>query len=485
MRRRHALWIIPFLTFVLVLAGCESGDNGGGNVSGQVVLEGETSHAGITVELYGYGSDEPIWAVVSSHPCIGFSYSPAAHFDWRVHQPRYATTTDAAGSFVFSDVADGTYIHCARYDSFGWSSPRVVSVQGADVALGTISLFPERHFGFESLEGNTVFEEDHHYVFDGIVSVNENAELTIEPGAVLRFWDSRSLIVNGKVIARGEPEKWIVWTSDSDTIVSGYWRMVQFTSTAYPPDFSYNRIEGSHQGINSSAEGGLFDHCLFRRANAYALTLSGEGPQVTNCIFYDIGSIGLRVNSASEVDVRSSLFYGNRTYGIKAFDWDGGNIFDNWFEECGTGGDDASVHILLSSDVLFSHNQVVDCWTGMHFGSKCDSTNLIQANFFSDVHKGIYLGVTEDNRGPSYPRIHYNCFTGITGIPGVINPYCIHIGVCEHNNHDIEAESNYWDRVSETEINDCMWDNRDSDICPFVLFRPFLTSCPDSAGITC
>jgi hypothetical protein len=478
------LWLLILLTLGLLFAGCDTSGSGG-KVSGRIILEGESSHGEVTVELYAAGSTDPIWPIVSAHPCIGFGYSPAAHFDWRIQQPLYTTTTDPAGNYGFPDTPDGDYVLCARCDSFGWNPPASLTVQGGDLVVGTISLYPETIFPSGVLQESTTLEEDHHYVFDGPLVVDQGVVLTIEPGAVLRFAQDMSLHVNGTLAANGTPEKWVVWTCDSDTLLRAQWNMVQFTSMADPPSFSYNRVEGGYQGIVSYAEGGVFDHCFFRRMDAAALAALGQSPRVISCVFYDIGGLGTSVGDAADARIESCLFYGNGSYGISASRWDAGTIHNNWFQQCGTSGDEASIHILLCKNVHFTHNEVVDCWTGMHFGSKCDSTNLIQANVFTRIHKGIYLGVTEDNRGPSYPTVHYNCFTDITGVSGVILPYCIHIGVCYHNNRDVQASENYWDTVSEMEINDCMWDGLDEDGCPFVLTTPFMTACPDSAGIIC
>ncbi|MBM3324322.1 MAG: right-handed parallel beta-helix repeat-containing protein [Calditrichaeota bacterium] len=481
MKRTWTILLVAFLLLSLFLTGCQTGKDGGSTVSGRVVLEGESSHGGTIVQLFGYGSSEPIWAITSAHACIGFPYSPAADFDWRLQQPLYVTTTDGAGSFAFSDVADGTYIFSARHDSFGWSAPVTAAVQGGDVSLGTVTLFGETFFGFQSLQENTTFLEDHHYVFSGIVNVPENVTLTIQPGAVLRFDQDRWLVVSGTLIADGTPEKWIVWTCRSDTIISAHWNMLQFASTATTPGLSYNRVEGAHQGVNSAKEGGSFDHCFFRKVNAEGLTIAGAGVRVTHCIFLDIGGNGLVANTASNADIQSNLFYRNGFYGLVVFDWNGGAVFNNWFEQCGSEGTgyEGGVHILLSNDVRFTHNEVVRCRHGIYFGSRCDSTNLIQANVFSNLFKGIYVGFTQDNAGASYPSLHYNCMRNLES-------YCVHVGSCQFNrNHNLQAGQNYWGTTSDAQVNECMWDALDEEGCPFLLINPFLTSCPDSAGITC
>ncbi len=478
MKREAFPLILTWLIFSLVLAGCESGKDGGGRVSGSVSLDGGTSPAGITVELFASGSNEPIWAIQSSHPCIGFPYSPAAHFDWRLQQPSYGTTTDAGGSFSIADVADGIYILCARLDSFGWNSPVTVMVQGSDVAVNPISLHRETTFSFQSLQQNTTFEEDHHYVFNGTVNVDVGVTLSINPGAVLRFAQDQRMIVKGTLIANGTPEKWIVWTCESDTVISAHWYMVQFTSAATAPQFSYNRMEGMDQAVNSSTSGGSLDHCFFRKVNAEGVTVSGAAPQIRNCIFYDVGGSGTKVNVASSFQVESNLFYTNDAYGVVIYDCDGGNVRNNWFEQCGIRGYEGAANILLSNDVQFARNRITDCYHGIYFGSKCDSTNLIQANYFTDVFKGILVGFTPDNAGASYPTLHYNCFTNV-------EDYCVQVASCQFNkNHNLQAQQNYWGTVSESAINECIWDGQDED-CPFVIITSFLSSCPDSAGITC
>jgi hypothetical protein len=468
------LWMILVLAFM----GCQSDKGKGGKVSGHVTLEGATSHAGITVELFGIGSGEPIWAVQSSHPCIGFPYSPEAEFDWRLHQPLYGTTTDAGGNFNLSDVPNGVYVVCTRCDSFGWSAPITVSVQGADVAVNPISLYRETYYGFQSLQQNTTFEEDHHYVLKGIINVDVGVTLTINPGAVIRFDQDQRMIVKGTLIATGTPEKWIVWTCQSDTVVRAHWYMVQFTASATPPQLSYNRFEGADQAVVSSVSGGSLDHCFFRKMNAEALTFAGENPQASNCIFYEVGGNGVRVNVASDILVESNLFYANDIYGVMAYDCHQGDIRNNWFENCGVGGNGGAAYILLNSDVRFNRNRAIGCNYGIYFGSSCDSTNIVQSNHFSNVHKGILIGLTPEHALPSFPTLNFNCFVNVES-------YCLQIASCQYNTHNISAQQNYWGTASESAISACIWHNPDENLCPFVIYSSYLSSCPDSAGITC
>jgi hypothetical protein len=468
----------------LLLTGCQPNKSGGGNVSGRVTLSESSSSGETIVGLYDYGSNEPFWSITSAHPCVGFPYSPAADFDWRLQEPLQTTTADAAGNFTLSGVPNGTYIICARRDGFGWSAPIVVSVQGGDVSVGTIPLYKETNLDYQSLQADMTFEEDHHYVFVGIVNVPQGITLTIRPGAVLRFTQDRLLVIGGTLVAEGTPEKWIVWTPQSDTIISAHWNMLQFNPSATSPHLFYNRIEGAYQGVNSLIDGTTVENCFFRRVDAEGLTLSGQGPRVLNCIFYDIGATGIFANTAANPEIKSSVFYGNGTYGVVAFDVDGGMIHNNWFEQCGmngTQGYEGGINILVSNDVLVLHNVITHSRHGIYFGSRCDSTNLIQSNDFSNLYKGIFIGVTQENAGCSYPTLHYNCMTNI-------ETYCVHIGSCFwpfNVGHNMESQQNYWGTTSEAAIGGCMWDQQDDPQCPYIFLTPFLTSCPDSTGVIC
>ncbi len=476
MKKQSTLWNIALAAFVCLFAGCASEETGG-RVSGRVMLEGRSSHAGTTVELYGSGSDEPIWPIIAGRSCLAFPYSAQAHFDWRMHQPLHSTTTDGAGDFAISDVPSGDYILCARHDSFGWSSPVPVSIQGGDVSAGEISLYHETSYNFKYFQEDTVFEEGHHYIFEGLVFVEDGVTLTIEPGAVIRLAQEQMLIVEGTLLAQGTPEKWIVWTSNSDTLLSSQWNNIEFRATAQRPHLTYNRIEGTYQGINSTYVGGEFDHCFFRKAGASCLNLSGTNIRVTNSVFYEVGGTGVTVNTAVDPKIDHNVLYDIITYGVEAFDCDGGIIYNNWFVRCGSAGSEASIHVLLSNDVHILHNEILDCKYGINVGSQCNETNLIQANYFADISTGIFIGVTQDNIGPSYPTIRYNCLSGAS------HRYCLHVSSCDWNDHDIQAPSNYWD----SEVANPVWDYIDDPDtpCPHVFITPELPSCPDSAGVEC
>ncbi|MBU1935826.1 right-handed parallel beta-helix repeat-containing protein [bacterium] len=480
MKKISMLWSVLLLLAFLYM-GCKSAVEEG-QVTGRITLEGRSSHAGTTVELYGSGSDEPIWPIAAANSCIAFPYSPTAHFDWRMHQPLYSTTTDGAGDFAISGIPNGDYILCARQDSFGWSSPISVSIQGADMSVGEVLLYHETIFGFGYIEEDVICEQEHHYIFEGGLHVVANGvTLTIEPGAVVRFAQDESLIVDGTLIALGTPDNWIVWTSDADTILGSDWNYINFRTTASRPHFSYNRIEGTYQGIISAYVGGEFDHCFFRRAGSNCMTVSGNNIRVTNNIFYEIGGTGVTINTAENPKFNDNLLYSNSIYGIDAIDWDGGTIFNNWFEKCGSAGSDASIHFLLSNDVYIAHNEILDCKFGIHLGSRCDNTNIIQANYIWDVFTGIFFGITNDNLGPSYPLIQYNCISG-HNIDSP-NAYCLHVSSCDWNDHDIQAPNNYWDPLVPNLIWDYL-DNPDAG-CGRVYTNPELPSCPDSAGVEC
>ena len=63
------------------------------------------------------------------------------------------------------------------------------------------------------LSENTTFYDGHVYYIDDDLIVMKDVTLTIQPGARLEFAQGKSLMSNGKLVAKGTPEKPIVFTS--------------------------------------------------------------------------------------------------------------------------------------------------------------------------------------------------------------------------------------------------------------------------------
>jgi parallel beta-helix repeat protein len=99
-------------------------------------------------------------------------------------------------------------------------------------SLDIIEVKTMAHFG--SISADETWKADVIHIVFSYVRIN-NAVLTIEPGAVVRFMEGAHLDVGTEtgvtaatLIAKGTPDKPILFTADADTPVAGYWRNITF-----------------------------------------------------------------------------------------------------------------------------------------------------------------------------------------------------------------------------------------------------------------
>jgi len=122
----------------------------------------------------------------------------------------------------------------------------------------------------ETVSRNVTLKAFVPYLFYGDVTVDNNATLTIEPGAVLKFGANRKLAFNAgaKVIARGTAQAPILFTSNRQIPSPGDWYGIY---------------------INNS-NGSLFEHCIFEygagQPGGYGmLYLNNSKASFANCTF--------------------------------------------------------------------------------------------------------------------------------------------------------------------------------------------------------
>lgn len=105
--------------------------------------------------------------------------------------------------------------------------------------------------------GMTLTAEQPYVIFDTL-RVAPGATLTIEPGAQLLFHDKAALLVEGTLIARGEPGKMIDMRGDrldnvlpdvGYDILSGQWRGIRFTPESFGNELHYVDMRSTNEGL--------------------------------------------------------------------------------------------------------------------------------------------------------------------------------------------------------------------------------------------
>lgn len=172
------------------------------------------------------------------------------------------------------------------------------------------------------------------YYISGNYTVGTGAILTIDPGVMLKFERNTSLLVERGLIAEGEAEQPIVFTSIFDDFYGGDTNSDEDATSPVNP--VWNQWYGITFANTSLAPFSQLDHVVVRYAGQNsttraAITTMSASPTITNSVVSH-NSIGLWARGASNPVINESDIYGNSHFGVKnedkAFNLDATN---NWW----------------------------------------------------------------------------------------------------------------------------------------------------------
>ncbi len=150
-----------------------------------------------------------------------------------------------------------------------------------------------RYTGEQTIWEDTVWEGD--VLVDGILTVAPEARLEIRPGTVVRFtrMDSNNdgigeheLFIQGIFLARGEPDRPVVFTSAEPSPRPGDWGAVNMMASPSVNVLEHCRVEYGYRGFHAHfAEARLADS-LFRR-NWRGAQFQESTVSISRCRFED------------------------------------------------------------------------------------------------------------------------------------------------------------------------------------------------------
>lgn len=480
-------------------SGCKKEEAAENGINGIVMLDGAAA-SDVIVELF----EEPnldsttVWYQTARNPSVGFRYSPQAAFDWRRDfrglLQGVASGTD--GHFQFDGLEDNDYILVARKryivdgdPYWAWTLPRTVSLRGSAADVGSLVLFEPTVVPNLPLSGAVTWEgAGHTYRIEGTLNIPAGSSLTIEPGAVIQLPYRGRILVEGQLTAIGTPSEFISFTSELEEPTTQDWDNIFIFDNALQTEFEYCRFDyvalAAVRGYNNQAS---FDHCYFSNLAGEGInhlgSENGELVTITRCVFNGV-SVGATISGVASLTIAHNIFFSDRSYGLRAQTISGGEIFCNWFQDCGrfdTAAGERSGVMYLGDMENFEvhHNHIIESAFAHDIGSRVDSTVRIHHNSYQSINRVLNIGVTEEELGPSYPRFNFNSMISIDKINVIVHS-------CHINNHTVDCTSNFWNQSSPAEVlrrmvDDCS--DFEEGQRSFVIVEPVLENAPSDAGI--
>ena len=132
-----------------------------------------------------------------------------------------------------------------------------------------------------TITSNTTWTTDNIYVVQTDITVGTGVTLTIEPGTIVKFQDSRSMIVNGMIQALGTVGQKIYFTSWHDDSVGGDTNGNGGNSAPSPGNWKYIRFD------DASDDASLIDYAVIRYGGGWSaaggVEIHDASPTIRNC----------------------------------------------------------------------------------------------------------------------------------------------------------------------------------------------------------
>ncbi len=232
------------------------------------------------------------------------------------------------------------------------------------------------------------------YIVTGNVLVNTGVTLIIEPGVTVKVNSGLNIQSRGEIIANGNNNLRITFTSNSSTPNPGDWEGINLLDQSVDPIFDalgnylsgtiFNYVDVSFAG-NSTSSGSLYtlnadlyiDNCNISDGNSYGVYVNYNNADVTirNCEFSNHLHAAIFADnySGGSLEVRNSKFQNNLASGV----------FYN-----GANG--------LITNNLFINNAINAgaAITIYYSGSSSNTSTLVESNILSGNTRGVNCGST-------------------------------------------------------------------------------------------
>ena len=273
--------------------------------------------------------------------------------------------------------------------------------------LSNITLFNAVHATY--VEGpitqDTIWTRvDSPYVVSNDITVYQNVTLTIEPGVEVKFGETFSLSILGKLHANGTGKP-ITFTSNKEQPDVGDWNAIKFSGTekstligcfvAYAEDgicidngnleIKDSTISRCQNGINVTNGDLTVQNSIIMENEGNGICITGNGQVTTqnNTIIANVNGILLTGNENSGVNINQNRISANKQSGIKI---EAGTHSDITIVNNNVSSNDIGFHILSPTSTYIDNNSISFNTIGILYDSGNHAAN------FNDIY-GNQMGM--------------------------------------------------------------------------------------------
>jgi len=375
-----------FITCSLFIIGCDSNTKTQkGVISGEITLEGQTDHSGITVMLYNADIvPEKLKEINNQYPQLAFPLKDKHIFDHRERTPLFTVVTNNNGFFSFPEVVYGKYIITYLKEGWGYNYLFDIELNAQEISLNNtqkadLLLYPETIVPV-TIEGNYNFLQNHCYVVENDVTALPTSTLNFAQDAKILIAPSKKITIYGNCsFPEGDDFAYInsysgIYSSTNTEILNGE-GIVYLGVTE-----TINNICIANQNTGISI-----------RTNETTL----HNLLVRDCVF---GITSVQVNN---LEISNSIIMDNKSQdaaAISNYTVTGCNVQDNIFYN-----NYISLKHEIVKNAVVNNNAYID--DNLSFANTYESTCTFQYNLIDNIRVGI------ENSGKSNLDIRYNFIT--------------------------------------------------------------------------
>ena len=203
------------------------------------------------------------------------------------------------------------------------------------------------------------WDNSHTHFIIGNVSVNSGVSLTIEPGCLIRFYENSSLQIKGTLIADGNCNERITFTSTMGGSQPGFWQNISFSQADAGCILDYcdifyggsvngllylinsgNNVQITNCDIEYSATSGVYfdesnsgfiENCIIENNNEHGIycNYSNAIPSISNCEINNNGNHGIYCSAGGNPSISDCVIQNNGDYAIRTYGDNVKNITGN------------------------------------------------------------------------------------------------------------------------------------------------------------